>query len=49
MIAYEFEYRHRHVIIVLVYALAYACYNLDTSNPVVIRDVMNRSKKPLVT
>jgi protein-S-isoprenylcysteine O-methyltransferase Ste14 len=32
MVAYEFEYRHRFWIIVLVYALAYACYNLDHLN-----------------
>jgi protein-S-isoprenylcysteine O-methyltransferase Ste14 len=30
--ASNFEYRNRHVIIVLVYALAYACYNLDHLN-----------------
>jgi protein-S-isoprenylcysteine O-methyltransferase Ste14 len=32
MVAHEFEYRHRFWIIVLVYALAYACYNLDHLN-----------------
>jgi len=32
MVAYEFEYRHRFWIIVLVYALAYACYNIDHLN-----------------
>jgi protein-S-isoprenylcysteine O-methyltransferase Ste14 len=31
-VASEFEYRHRQAIIVLVYALAYACYNLDHLN-----------------
>jgi protein-S-isoprenylcysteine O-methyltransferase Ste14 len=30
--ASSFEYRHRHIIIILVYALAYACYNLDHLN-----------------
>jgi protein-S-isoprenylcysteine O-methyltransferase Ste14 len=30
--ASNFEYRNRHAIIVLVYALAYACYNLDHLN-----------------
>jgi protein-S-isoprenylcysteine O-methyltransferase Ste14 len=32
MVASEFEYRHRFLIIVIVYALAYACYNLDHLN-----------------
>jgi protein-S-isoprenylcysteine O-methyltransferase Ste14 len=32
MIASEFEYRHRREIIALVYALSYACYNLDHLN-----------------
>jgi protein-S-isoprenylcysteine O-methyltransferase Ste14 len=30
--ASNFEYRNRHALIVLVYALAYACYNLDHLN-----------------
>jgi protein-S-isoprenylcysteine O-methyltransferase Ste14 len=50
MVAYEFEYRHRFWIIVLVYALAYACYNLDHLNILyaVVRPNLSIPQKDLI-